>query len=325
MGNLRKTQMRALTIISSFLILISCSETKKKHNDREKDELLGNVTQIKENKYEAFEKFGEISTGASCGNIMNNTLKKYNNQGNIKEEYYYNNDGTLHSKYIYEYDERGRLTEQSSFSANGNLEFKSTFKNDDKGNIIERIGTPSSPQFTSDGFRRTFVFDKNGNMIESCDYNSSGNLNSKAVNKFDNIGNLIEAREYNGDGSLWYINTFKYDSIGNVVEEINYDSKDSIQNRTTKKYNTNGIIAEKIIYRRSAEDNKIYQKDRWIFDSKGNEIEIYKVENGGVSKYSFKYEYDDNNNWVKKIEFINAYPIEKDVPRYITIREIQYN
>ena len=52
----------------------------------------------------------------------------------------------------------------------------------------------------------------------------------------------------------------------------------------------------------------------------GNAIEKNCYTSDGIllSKYTYKYEYDNKENWNKQIEF------EDDKPKYIIEREIEY-
>jgi len=85
--------------------------------------------------------------------------------------------------------------------------------------------------------------------------------------------------------------TYKYDKNGNNIELIGYDSDGSVEGKITYKY-----------------------------DEQGNPIEgyLYNLDGSLAEEYTSQYEYDEQKNWTKKIEFRN------DVPQRITEREYQY-
>jgi len=61
--------------------------------------------------------------------------------------------------------------------------------------------------------------------------------------------------------------------------------------------------------------------DKYIlFNDKGNKIEknIYKSDGSLDYKETYKYEYDEKYNWIKKIEYKNG------IPEFIFEREIEY-
>ena len=56
------------------------------------------------------------------------------------------------------------------------------------------------------------------------------------------------------------------------------------------------------------------------YDDKGNEIERNRHKSDWIvdCEYTYKYELDTINNWIKRIDFKN------DKPQYILEREIEY-
>ena len=57
----------------------------------------------------------------------------------------------------------------------------------------------------------------------------------------------------------------------------------------------------------------------YLFDYKDDLIEKTDLSDGGYSlKYIYKYDYDEKNNWIKRIDFGG------DTPKYIIERQIEY-
>jgi len=113
---------------------------------------------------------------------------------------------------------------------------------------------------------------------------------------YNEKGNLIEENYSDElDDNLDWKNTYKYDEKGNLIEE---------------NYYSDGILSSKSIYN---------------YDEKGNLIEenryatSYDAE-GNISSWwvGYTFQYDEQQNWTKKIAFT------EDGPHTITKREYQY-
>ena len=118
-----------------------------------------------------------------------------------------------------------------------------------------------------------------------------GGLDYKYIYEYDDKGNKIEENIYKSDGSLDYKDTYEYDNKGNKIEFNEYDS-----------------------------DGSLLWKFRLEYDNIGNIIESIEYDSDGIveSEGSFEFEYDENLNWVKKIEHKNT------IPNKIIEREIEY-
>ena len=167
---------------------------------------------------------------------------------------------------------------------------ENTYEAVDKFGQIEKgdVLVDSSAVYTDDGHFK--IYNEKGNKIEENYYNSNGSLIYKNTYKYDEKGNKIEENYYNSNGRLYSKTTYKYDEKGNIIEKNNYDSND-LFNKTTYKY-----------------------------DEKGNTIEINNYNSDGRldSKYTYKYKYDKNNNWIQQVKYKNNKPIQ------ITERIIEY-
>jgi len=191
------------------------------------------------------------------------------------------------------YDKKGNKIEVNEYDAyEGNLLWKYTYKYDEKGNKIEFIVFDSDDSLDE---KYTYKYDEKGDQIELIGYDSDGNFIGKHTYKYDEKGNKIETNYYNSDNSLEYKHTYKYDEKGNQIETNLYNSDGSLDNKATYK----------ATYKYDEEGNKI--EENWC-DSDGNPS----------NKYTFQYEYDEYNNWTKKIEFKNEFP------KTIAERKYQY-
>ena len=135
---------------------------------------------------------------------------------------------------------------------------------------------------------------------------------SKETYKYDDKGNLIEWYYYELHDGL--AATYKYDAKGNLIEEISY-SHAGVGN-TTYKYDAKGNKIEENSYFIGLLDRKYTMK----YDAKGNLIEgnSYEADGSLDYKYTFKYEFDEKGNWIKRITFKNQ------IPESIEEREFEY-
>ncbi len=253
--------------------------------DLEKNGLLGEIKQIKEDMFNAIDKFGEVVQTTLADHV---SLIKFDESGNIIEENHYHIDGNLSDKSTFRYDDSGNQIETNSYNSDGDLEGKGSFKYDQKGNRIE------------------------GNY-----YNSGGSLFLKAIYNFDDMGNQIGENRYSSDGSLISKEIYKYDTQNNKIETNDYDIiDDSITCKITSKYNEKGNLIE---MNRINTDvlSFLNEKNIYKYDDRGRMLEQNSYKEEGPVTY--KFEYDFKNNWIKKIHYKNDI-----IPEYITIREITY-
>lgn len=167
-------------------------------------------------------------------------------------------------------------------------------------------------------FKIILLFNKIGNKIEENWYWSDGSLHKKVTYKYDNKGNKTEENTYDSDGGLDYKGIYKYDDKGNIIEENTYNSDGSLFLKTTYKYDGKGNKTEENSY---DSDGSFDFKSTFKYDNKGNIIERNLYNSDGSSylkKYTFKYEYDEIGNRLKKTTFKNG------IPESITEREIKY-
>src|ERR1700751_5509703 len=148
---------KLLFILLSLPFFCFCQTTAIK-NDLQKEDLLGNVKQVRQGCYEAQEKFGEVIQGNRKNSEKENYLKIYNEKGNKiewfiyvwggekyqkhtykyidslskMEDNLYRPDGSLDWKYIYKYDDKGNQTEENWYAPNGSLCRNGSYKYDDK-------------------------------------------------------------------------------------------------------------------------------------------------------------------------------------------------
>jgi len=317
------------------------SQNKESLNDWTKEGLKGKVKSYTQCTYEAFDRFGKIEKGEK----LSGEQMIYNEKGNLIEENHYSN-GIIKWKNTYKYDEKENLIEENRYWSD-TLYKKHTYKYDEKGNLIEANYHYYSSDSILDYSKYTYKYDEKGNLTEGNRY-LYGILDSKTIYKRDEKGNLIaenvysdygdgvqggQAYEYDEKGNLIaeyalgslgqgvYGQTYEYDKKGNLIETNQYlygrlDEKCTYKNDKKGNliemncYDTDDILVWKVIYKYDKKGNLIEEKYyNTIYDDEGNISSWWE-------RYTFQY--DEQQNWTKKIEFID------EVPKTITEREYQY-
>ena len=118
------------------MTLLGC--TKKKNTfpefSLESENLKGNFHWVKTMEYLVIDKFGELSKGDRYISGVNQLI--FDQKGNKTESIWYNHDGNLDSKTVYNYDDNEIPTGSSSYNSDGSLKRTSTFEID----VHERRG-----------------------------------------------------------------------------------------------------------------------------------------------------------------------------------------
>lgn len=298
-----------------LLAIPSCNSSKKE-NDWDKNDIKGKVKSITEISYEAKDRFGKIEkiSRKRKYDFIYDYQKKYDIEGYMIENKEFNSDGSLKSKIIYKYDDMGKLIEGNENNSDGS--FLKCYINiyNDKGVIIETNYYNTIGNIET---KYTYKYDKRGNKIETNEYNSDGNIETKYIYKYDDKGNKVEENKYNSDGILKTKYIFKYDNKGYLLEKNTFYSE-GLETITKYDYQFDDI-RNKIISKNYLYENYSY-KVVDIFDKSGNEVETIFYDEYEVitSHYTYEYEFDEQKNWIKKIEFKNQ------TPTYLLEREIVY-
>ena len=164
-----------------------------------------------------------------------------------KENTFYNYDGSMSSKDIYEYNEKEQLIKQTKYS-DGKLESYS----------IEE-------------------YDSNGNQTKTAYYDASSKLDYYFVYVNDSNGNRLKQTEYDSKNvALEYID-YKYDANNKCISAIYKKINGEIIWEEKSKYNANG---QKTYY--CIDDGTEKIEELFEYDNKNNEIKYTKKKNGTV-------------------------------------------
>ncbi len=207
------------------------------------------------------------------------------------------------------------------FNKNGMIEKKISFDKDDKIHELT-----------------TYEYD-NGKKKFETNYNSKGELSNKTV--FIKEGRILREQLYIKDGSLndqyfvytcdergnvikkeWKYHTNEY-SLNSSVEYFYHDKNNRISKIIDGKRQysiTYGVTYSKKPVKFSAfdtEKKKLIEETIVEYNNKGDLMKV--IEDGKLRKY-YEYTYDENDNWITRIEF----QTEAKILRSIVDRKIEY-
>ena len=139
---------------------------------------------------------------------------------------------------------------------------------------------------------RLFTFDRNGNLTETLEDHSNGNI-FRHFYKYDPDGKEIENIVYKPDGSIQERTFARYDEIGNKTEE---EYSGFVNQKRTFKYNDKGYLVEENIYEYERKSN---WKTIYTYDKKGNQIEQNHYRPNGQLNKNIACKYDDKGNQIE--------------------------
>jgi len=159
------------------------------------------------------------------GSLKYKTIYKYDESGKMLEENHYYDDGRLNYSYVHIYDEKFNKSEVIEYMSDGRVDSKTLYNYNNLGLEIE------FKSYTSDGrlvSHVTYEYDKNGNVIE---YKTLISPYEKTIgtikHKRNSKGYIIETKNYDLSGNLIDCSSFCYDDKGNPTNNMKYkyDSK----------------------------------------------------------------------------------------------------
>jgi hypothetical protein len=298
-------------IINSVFIcflLLSCS-IPREYNDLNDLQLKGKIESLITFKY-----FPGIPNDSTL--VYNDFKRQYffNNKGYITEVSNFDSKGILENKesYAYKLDRKKRIVEKSSINdyfSGYTFKEKRTCSYDRYGRFI------SLKCYSNDKLKFILTYKYKGKKnVQTNQYNGDSVLVSTTIVEKYYKAKIAEIVEYDADGILNRRNTYKYDSIGNNIEEIWYVG-DSLDRRFVSGFDKKRNEIEVNAY--DIYGNLTYQYHA-IYDTKGNIITKTDFYPKNKELTTFKYLYDENNNWIEET-------ILKDtIITYIYKREIKY-
>lgn len=266
------------------------NNTHETKNNLKDMNLFGKVKTFKITPYKLVDYFGKITKGDKQEFWRGDVVIVFDEHGYKAENNTYNKVGNLSQKVIYKYDDKGKRLSRDLYNAYGKLQMKFLY-----------------------------VYDNKGAKIAYNSYSPTGELNDSYLYKNDDKGRMIEEVWIKKDKSFGSKYTYEYDKMGKVAKMCQYTaSEKQVDNCTSYKYDKNGRISEIEIYN---SNNSLSRRSVITYDEKGNEKEIKYYDGKGtfLEERSYTYKFDNNGNWIERIESINQFPkslLEREITYY---------
>lgn len=299
-----------LTLLLMFSLINFLFGSSRFQNEFDHLKLKGNVKTMKLFTYENLNDPNDIAKNKPTGiGVLH-----LNPTGQLTEKMKYNADEVLLSRNEYRYDPSNRIIEEIEYDANGSILEKNTYSYNNFGKLKER--------------RRTFLqgpdhvvkykYDSKNNLIEELNENNSGLIRKQGYQyKNGQMITGITEEFHSGENTDPEPTTFtfEYNGNGNRIKKSHFDIDQVLT--FEEKYDAKGDLTDFIWYE---PDGKVSMKQIFTYDEQGNQISFISYEENEKIEFSSScsYEYDVNNNWIKKWLFSD------DKISTIYTREIEY-
>ena len=232
-------------------------------------------------------------------------------------------------KVVYRYDKKGQKTEESSFDSKGTLLWRYVYRYNNKGHLLEKDNFDTQANLIS---RESYRYDTNEKVLEKT-ITMNNQTAYKCVWQYDDKGKVVEKEEYftelitpekldklvideiNTQGVLWKKIKYSYDNKGNRVEVNVYDAQkkeapkyaggaQQPKKEQPKQPSYDELPNPKLLYT-DEHDNlgNLWKKDTYVYDDKGQIIEVKSVDNEGKPLFRYTYKYDAKGREIERINY----------------------
>ncbi len=172
--------------------------------------------------------------------------------------------------------------------------------------------------------RWSYIYNVENIRIEGNAYTEDGSLVIKQIYYYDDNKKRTMLRYYDSFGKLMYYYTYTYYENGKLREWTTYNNNNQIISKQKYEYKVDGAVIEEITNPEGRTNNWIY-----VNDERGRRIQesLIELSSGGIiEEYKYKYEDDDNGNWILMIKYRGVYMFERTeyIPFEIVERVIEY-
>ena len=210
---------------------------------------------------------------------------RYNQQGKILQKNQYNPKGTIDFQTLYTYDKNGKLEETQLYNGDKILEQRTRYQYNKTGTRIASYIYGANDSLQE---KHSYKFNANGKQVEWNVHNAKGILDPQTIYRYNEENQMIESASYNYAGILYFKTVYTYDKKGAIVSSHSYSL-----------------------------DGTLHSQAAFVYDTSGHRIAETFEEKGRKTKNT--YSYDEEGNWIKKMEYENG------VPRFILERDLSYH
>ena len=231
---------------------------------------------ITEYLYDESGKNNTSITRRNASNAQQDRIEMKFRGNNMVEKTTYNNQNHPIDIITYDYDEKGNVKGENWFVGIQTVKVRSGYKYDDKNRKIEET------RYTPEA------------------------LISRTVYAYNDNDKLVSEETFGTDGKLEYSEKFGYDANNNMISQVTYQPAENSRSEEIYTYDKNNNMLSMTFSKSGVVVNKV----QYAYDVNNNLIASKGMDGTGKVRDSrtYKYEYDANNNWTKKIVTVNGQP-----------------
>lgn len=221
-----------------------------------------------------------------------------------------------------EFNRYGRIVAQDSYSE-GEFQWSSRFEYDESRRLV---GWISEDENESIQWEYSYVYSDHGFLEREVSYDSSGEIDSMHTYEYDS-GRLLEEAVYGGSGSLQWSRQFYYDDdlterewrliypdggvvkvsrqyldrFGRIVREVHHDGTEQDTEVIRHDYDR---VGRRVRTRVESPEEELVRSTERSFNEYGNLAQVIRTEENTDTRTerTLKYRYDDQGNWVERLE-----------------------
>lgn len=234
---MKRLNLLCLSLLSIAILVSGCGSNTTSENTSNSGEKQGGVKKIKE----------ETIINDDPIALSPKTVFKYNENGKITDEYYYDKGDVLKSHNQYTYNESGNVTELKRISPTQVYNSKVIYTYNSSNKILKEIRYDSNNIASSEA---TYTYDAEGNILKieftksftyKHEYVYDENKKLKSIIYFNEDGSKDTGKpKENGRYENDKNNTYKYDDKNNLIEETHDASYGFSKFTTEYDYNEKG-------------------------------------------------------------------------------------
>ncbi len=259
----------------------------------------------------------QIKTKEVVLNAVESSFTSYYDNGEMKQEFFYDLDGELvlaksynedglllEERYPlsnyetkYEYGENGNLLTVATFDLEGNMQLRTEFLYDEIGNLVYKQHLNAESEISGE---ETFEYDEKNNLLVETIHEYDIDYLTVYEYAYDEKGNVLTYKKFvNNEFVEW--TDYEYDTNGYVIVEISRDEDGNQTARATYEYLPGTDFATKIhVYNEKDEQVSF---DEYEYDENGNMtkayFEIQKEDGTGISSITYLYFYNEYGNLIR--------------------------
>jgi hypothetical protein len=196
-------------------------------------------------------------------------------------------DGPRSTSMKFKMDDSGRKVSAEEQEGNGLTRFREAYSFDEAGHLSARIRALPEGEFLNGDF---YWYDHRGNRV--------GEITVLNIRELAGEITFLNVRELVGSDSMAEKSEYFYDVQGRATKQVKYDSKGRKRVEVVKTYDNSGHLYDETS---SLPEGGIAR--RVLYDHQGAKFQELAFDGAGelYLKYEYSYEYDQLNNWTKRL------------------------